>query len=177
MRGTQVTAMAKNYAMGLLQFLGSDAEDELFKQAGRAVIKLSDIENLMAMMFVILSIPVPTSVASELFYDQGTFERRMKLLNFIVVKWDKPKEVQAWKPIYQKLQAHRGIRNLIAHQGMFRHQPDDLGNRAVSLRAPWLKKGGKGRELKASDIKATGDALTKVSDDLWSLIKTLHGDS
>jgi hypothetical protein len=149
-------------------------EDDLYKEVGRAIIKLSDIENLMTMMFVILSTPVFPDGASELFHEQNSFERKMKLLNFLVLKENRPKEVAAWAAIYQKLHTHKGVRNLIAHQGMFRYPPDDAGRRQVSLRPPWLKKGGRGKELDAKTIKATADALTGVSRDLWALISTLH---
>jgi hypothetical protein len=123
-------------------------------------------------MFVMLSVPVERDVASKLFYDQGSFERRINLVNFLVLKWNKPDEFHVWKSIQKKLHTHKGIRNLIAHQGSFRSS-DEAGNQAVSLRASWLRKDGWGRELDARAIKATGDALTEISQDLRALMKRL----
>jgi hypothetical protein len=149
----------------------SPLEDALYSQAGRAIINLSNVEKLMAVMFAVLSLPVEVEEANKVFYEQRTFERRLTLLNYAVLKWNVPGEIKAWRAIYQKLKTHKGIRNLIAHQGLFRHPPDESGVRAVSLQPPWYNEKSKGRSVEAKEIGATADALKEITIDLWVLIR------
>ena len=115
------------------------AEDRLSPEAGRAIVALSNIENRLAMMFAILSAPAPTEIAKKLFYSARTFEQRLELVNFIVIKDGEANEIRKWRKIYARLHTHKGVRNLIAHQGLLRGSPDALGNRPVSLRPLWYK--------------------------------------
>jgi len=152
---------------------GTHETKELLHEVGRAIVHLSVIENMMSMVFAVLSVPVQTDIATELFHDQGGFEKKLKLTNFMILHGGRPREIARWRPIFSQLQTHRGVRNIIAHQGMFRAPPNERGQLDVSLRPPWFKKNTKGKYLKASEIRATGDALDKIRSDIWELVKRL----
>ena len=49
------------------------------------IVGLSNVENALAVIFCILSLPVDLEIAKSLFADQGTLERKLKLINFSVL--------------------------------------------------------------------------------------------
>jgi hypothetical protein len=104
---------------------GETEKAELYKQAGRAVAELSNAENLLAAIFCILSVPVPVEVSKTMFSSQGGFEKRLKLVNFMVVRANRAVEMEVWGKIYKELNTHRGVRNLIAHQRMIMEMSTD----------------------------------------------------
>jgi hypothetical protein len=114
---------------------------EVFEEVGRAIVHLSDIENLLASLFHVLVRPKAPSPSMELFYDQGTFDKKMKLVDFIFHLRGSKKELERWKKISAQLDAHRSARNLIAHYGMYVDSPDRDGRVDVVLHPPWLKGG------------------------------------
>ena len=65
---------------------GETEKAELYQQAGRAVVELSNAENMLAVIFCILSVPVPFEDAKVMFSSQGGFEKRLRLVNFMVVR-------------------------------------------------------------------------------------------
>ena len=85
-----------------------------------------------------------------------------------------PKEgLVRWNKIYSVLSTHKGVRNLIAHQGMHVGAPNERGEVIVLLKPPWLKKNSKGRELDVESIRSTADAITRAHGELWKLIDML----
>lgn len=80
---------------------GDEEKREVYEQAGRAVIELSNAENLLAVIFCIVSGPVPVEAAKEMFASQGSFDRKSKLVDFMMQHADKPKEITLWKEVYK----------------------------------------------------------------------------
>lgn len=56
---------------------GEMKKAELYEQVGRAVVELSNAENLLAVIFCILSVPVPLADAKAMFSSQGGFEKKL----------------------------------------------------------------------------------------------------
>lgn len=133
-------------------------EEDMYKEAGRAVIALSGVENLLVTYCILLS-PGANFEAADMFYEQGSFERRLRFTDFVILRWSREKVTKGWKPILGAVQTHRGIRNLVAHQGMALGEPDDRGVRPVYLEPPTFKKNGKGRRLTIDEIRRTANAL------------------
>ena len=154
---------------------GTREKNELYREVGRAIVKLSDTENMLALLFAIVS-SGDKDDAAGFFHQQSGFERKLGLVHF-TMKGNAPREgLVNWNKIYAVLGTHKGVRNLVAHQGMHVSAPDEHGDVIVLLRPPWLKKTTKGRELDVKSIRSTADALSKAHDDLWHLIQTLYTD-
>ncbi len=62
---------------------------------------LSNAENMLAVIFIILSVPVPLDDAKEMFSLQGGFEKRLKLVNFMVTRANRASEIEVWAKIYK----------------------------------------------------------------------------
>jgi hypothetical protein len=150
---------------------GEREKAELYQHAGRAVVELSTAENYLAVIFCILSVPVPIEDAKKMFASQGGFERRLMLVNFMVLRTNHPNEMEVWGKIFKELNTHRGVRNLIAHQRMMMEVSADSPAVAVSL-AP-LFYTGNGKRISADEIKATADELESITKRLWSFISGL----
>ena len=150
---------------------GELEKKRLHEQVGRAVVELSNAENLLALIFCILSLPVSIELSKEMFASQGPFEKKLKLVNFVVERADYPQERALWADIYKELNNHRGVRNLIAHQRMMVNYSPDTPEVEVSLTPLLYKSGGKG--LRTEEISSTADELEKISERLWEFIKLL----
>ena len=150
---------------------GEEEKREVYEQAGRAVIELSNAENLLVVIFCIVSGPVPIEAAKEMFASQGSFDRKSKLVDFMIQHADKPKEMALWKEVYKELNTHRGVRNLIAHQRMIISYNPDTPKADVALTPLFHSR--KGRRLRAADIKSTADELKDVNAKLWKLVGEL----
>jgi hypothetical protein len=152
---------------------GTREKDELYRQVGRAIVRLSDTENLLAMLLTICSLGGKDD-AAEFFHQQFGFEKKLALVHF-AMKGNAPKEgLASWNKIYSLLSTHKGVRNLIAHQGMLVAAPNERGQVIVLLKPPWLKKNAKGRELDVKSIRSTADAISNAHNELWNLIRTLY---
>src|SRR3954447_24059653 len=68
---------------------GEMEKAELYQQAGRAIVELSNAENYLALIFCFLSVPVTVDDAKAMFSSQGSFERKLKLVNFMVARANK----------------------------------------------------------------------------------------
>jgi hypothetical protein len=149
---------------------GEREQQELYEQVGRAIVGLSNAENTLAVIFCILSMPVELEVAKSLFADQGSFERKLKLVNFSVLQANDPEEMKEWSAIYKELNTHRGVRNLVAHQRMLVDHNNRL-EAEVSLTPLFYKQGGK--SLRTAEIRVTADELEQINRKLWAFIKCL----
>jgi hypothetical protein len=150
---------------------GTREKQELHEQAGRAIVELSEAENLLAVIFCILSLPVDLEFSKEVFAAQGMFEKKLKLVNFMVLHSNKPQEKKTWGEIFDELNNHRGVRNLIAHQRIFMQRKSDTPEIEVSLTPLFYKNGGKA--LRTNEIRSTADKLEKINVELWNFIKEL----
>jgi hypothetical protein len=165
------TVMAKRHSDVQVSEPGALEKREVFEQVGRAIVHLSDIENLLASIFHSLVLPKAPSPSMELFYDQGGFEKKMKLVDYIFHLEGSKEELERWKKIAAELEEHRPVRNLIAHYGMYVDSWNRDGNIDVSLHPPWLKgRPDKERKyLRVAEIGATASALDKIRADLVKL--------
>jgi hypothetical protein len=148
---------------------GTPEKKAIHEQVGRAIVELSNAENYLALIFVVLSMPVDMKEAKELFASQGQFERKLKLVNFMVLH--QQHELAKWEHLYAQLNNHRGVRNLIAHQRLFVEYQSNSPLVDVAL-VPLLYK-EKGKSLSTKEIKGTADKLEKIVAELWSFIATL----
>jgi hypothetical protein len=150
---------------------GETEKAELYQQAGRAVVELSNAENMLAVIFCILSVPVSVDDAKEMFSSQGGFEKRLKLVNFMVARSNHAEEMEVWSKIYTELNTHRGVRNLIAHQRVMMEMSADSPVVSVSLSPLFYK--GKGKRVTTAEIKATADELESINKRLWQFVGSL----
>lgn len=132
---------------------------------------MSNAEDLLALIFCVLSLPVTIELSKEMFASQGPFEKKLKLVNFVVERADYSQERALWADIYEELNNHRGVRNLVAHQRMMVNYSPDAPDVEVSLTPLWYKSGGKG--LRTEEIRSTADELEKINKRLWEFIKLL----
>jgi hypothetical protein len=150
---------------------GEMEKAELYQQAGRAIVELSNAENLLAVIFCILSVPVPVEDANTMFSSQGGFEKRLKLVNFMVAHANRAGEIDVWGKIYKELNTHRGVRNLVAHQRVMMEMSTDAPFVEVSLNPLFYK--GKGKRVTTAEIKATADELESINVRLWKFVDGL----
>jgi hypothetical protein len=150
------------------------AANDLYEQAGRAVIKISDIERVLVAICIVLS-PGAEKAAVEIFLSDWQLDRRLKFVNYLVGRWKKPAVAAEWQNIQKRLREHKGIRNLVAHQGMVEGEPNKLGIPELFLHPLSLKKGGKKLSLK--DIKVTADALEALLLDVQLFFINLRADA
>lgn len=148
-------------------------KNELFRQVGRAIVTLSNIENLMAMAFISVTQGMTAAEAGEFFYGQQTFEQKFKLVGYAIQQNDWGDEFAAWEVLSKRLQEQKLVRNLVAHQGMHFKQSGSSGKRKVILTAPWFKKKGRGKELELLDVKTAADKLESIHAEMWEFIKGL----
>lgn len=149
--------------------LNEQAKRALYEEVGRAVVGLSGIEMLLAMLFAIIT-PREVPDVATLFWDQNGLEKRIRLIDFMAKGELSDDEMKLWKRIREETLRHKGVRNLIAHQRLT--VEGSMEGLKVSLQPPWLKKGGK--KLDMDEIKGTADAIEKISKDLWEFIGGLH---
>ncbi|MGJ5178798.1 hypothetical protein ACQR16_27770 [Bradyrhizobium oligotrophicum] len=150
---------------------GETEKKEVYEQAGRSIIELSNAENLLAVIFCILAVPVSIEEAKKMFASQGSLDRKAQLVNFMILHANKPEEVALWSEIYKEFNTHKGMRNLIAHQRMMVTLSTETPLADVLLMP--LFHSSKGKPLRVFDIKSTADELEKVNAKLWKLVKSL----
>ncbi|MBN8934988.1 MAG: hypothetical protein J0I13_01480 [Rhizobiales bacterium] len=141
--------------------------ENMWREVGRAVVAISDIERVLAAICIRLS-PASEREAVDIFMSDRMFASRLRFLTYLVARWNDPKLSLRWASIERKLQSHKRIRNLVAHQGMIEGEPDNLGLPQVCLHPLSLKRGGK--KLTAKDIKATADMLQKLKHDVGLML-------
>jgi hypothetical protein len=87
----ELTEGMKNVARALIgDPPGTREKEELYRQVGRAIVRLSDTENLLAMLFAICSLGSADD-AAEFFHQQFGFEKKLALVHF-AMKGIAPKE-------------------------------------------------------------------------------------
>jgi hypothetical protein len=88
--GKEPTAAMKKIARALIgDPPGTREKDELYRQVGRAIVRLSDTENLLAMLFAVCSLGSADDGA-EFFHQQFGFEKKLALVHF-AMKGNAPK--------------------------------------------------------------------------------------
>jgi hypothetical protein len=134
-------------------------------------VELSNAENLLAVIFCILSVPVSVEDAKTMFSSQGGFEKRLKLVNFMVAHANRASEIEVWGKIYKELNTHRGVRNLVAHQRVMLEMSADAPFVEVSLNPLFYN--SKGKRVTTAAIKATADELNSINAQLWKFVNGL----
>ena len=148
--------------------------EQLYKHVGRAIVALSNIENLMAMIFISVTRGMTTDEASDLFYSYQGFDQKFKIVSYAIRQNDWGDEFQTWQKLCEKLQEHKLVRNLAAHQGMrFVEDKSSSGGKKVILTSPWFKKGRKGRELEIADVAKSADGLEAIQKEMWQFVADL----
>src|SRR5436190_22475574 len=92
-------------------------DKEFFAEVGRAIVRLSDIEDALATSCIFLSRQFDMAEA-EFFNGQYSLEKKLAFFNLLIRNLNVPEITKAWDVIYADLNHHKGVRNLIAHQSM-----------------------------------------------------------
>jgi hypothetical protein len=148
--------------------LPEGSERDLYEQAGRAVIRLSDIEKVLPLFCALLYRPMDFE-ATKRFYACRNFDSRLRHVDELVERVNVEEISANWKPISELVRAHLETRNLIAHQGMARSSGvNENGEPYFYLWPPMFRDGS--RPLTVSVVRATADAFEKAYNDLRNLI-------
>jgi hypothetical protein len=150
---------------------------ELFTEVGRAIVQLSNIENALAdIYYSLINHRVTTLTSMNLFYAQTWFDNKVMLVDLLFGLEGTKEQIGRWQKIVAELKTHRGVRNLIAHQGMYIGFPDKEGLIDVSLHPPPLRikydpkaehfVPSKGRHLGIAEIRSTASALSRIHHEL-----------
>lgn len=146
------------------------AKDEIYREVGRTIVMLSNIEQLMAMVFMIVSNKMTSKEAAEHFYNLNSFDQRFKLVEYAIAHNDWGGELELWQKFSGRIAKNKKLRNSIAHWRLFVQETTD-GKVDLSLMPQHMspKKG----KLNLNDLKRTADDLEKLHHELWMFIKTL----
>jgi hypothetical protein len=128
---------------------------------------------MLAVIFCILSGPVPVEDSKTMFASQGGFERKLKLVNFMVTSADRAEEIEVWSNIYKELNTHRGVRNLVAHQRMMMEVSPDAPFVDVSLNPLFYS--DRSKRVTTAETRATADELDSINTRLWEFVKGMSG--
>src|SRR5687768_7860876 len=123
------------------------ASEALLTEVGRIVVTLSNIENRLCHLFLVLNPHVGISRASDHFYSMSNFDHRLKLTDFTVDCFATDAERRTWQKILGKLNQHRSTRNQVAHQGMAHSYRLGEGYLETFLDSSALNRKKKGRKL------------------------------
>ena len=82
----------------------------------------------------------------QCFPRKAEFEKRLKLVNFMVAHANRAGEIEVWGKIYNEPNTHRGVRNLVAHQRVMMEMSADAPFVEVSLNPLFYK--GKGKRVR-----------------------------
>jgi hypothetical protein len=149
-------------------------KDELFKQVGRAIVTLSNIENLTAMAFATVSQGMTLEEACALFDSYQSFDQKFRLVGYAIRQNDWGNEFTAWEALSKRLQGQKFVRNLAAHQRMQFKQAEKNGRQKVVLTKHWYKKKvHSSKDLEIVDVKAAADTLETIHEEMWDFIKSL----
>lgn len=154
-------------------------KQELYTEVGRAVVHLSNIENCLADIFYRLAgVKITHQFAIGLFYSQ-TFDNKVALVELLMRLEGPQEQLGNWEKLTAELRTHRGVRNLIAHQGLHVGFPDKQGVVDVALLpAPLRTKydpkkksivPSKGIRLGIAEIRSTASALDHLQSELQRL--------
>jgi hypothetical protein len=152
--------------------LPEGSERDLYEQAGRAVIRLSDLEKVLPLFCALLHRPMDFD-AIKRFYICRNFDARLRHVDELVEQVNIDEISARWKPISELVRAHLETRNLVAHQGMARSAGvSENGEPYFYLWPPVFREGG--RPLTISVVKATADAFEKAYADLRALVSLVN---
>jgi hypothetical protein len=147
------------------------AKDGIYREVGRTIIMLSNIEQLMAMAFMIVSNKMTGAEAAKHFYSLNSFDQRFKLVEYAIAHNDWGGELEHWKKFSGRISKNKKLRNDIAHWRLFVQETTD-GNFVEMALMPQHMSDKKGR-LNLNDLKRTADDLEELHHELWMFIKTL----
>jgi hypothetical protein len=146
-------------------------EDKIYRETGRSVIALSNIESDLRFLFGVLLAPSPYGVAVSVFDEVSNVATKLKLVDVLVEKVCNDDEKKAWRTLSSTISNHKGIRNLVAHQRM---GYEDVGGPDIQrvILEP-SRAGSKGKRLDGNDIARTADALVPLADKVFEFGRDL----
>lgn len=167
--------MAKLSANEILKGLHDPADrrsrNELFKQVGRVIVTLSEIENLMATAFLCVSQRMTFEESTELFYSFRGFDQRFKLVGYAIAQNDWGGELAAWNALSKRVEGQRVVRNLAAHNGLSFKEDKKGGKRIATLTSSSFNK--KKSEIDLIDLKKSADSLESIEADMHLFVEQL----
>jgi hypothetical protein len=152
---------------------GRGPEHELYEEAGRAVITLSEIEGRLGECCVYLSGKAKKE-AAQFFDDLGTLEKRIRFTKYVVSCTGDLAVIKDWVELLTEIQSHKGIRNLVAHQSLIWGLDIENGLPPAYL-APRPTRRGSSRVkmLGIREIRATADALKRIAERIAKMLAQL----
>lgn len=146
--------------------------NELFKQVGRIVVTLSEIENLMAAAFFCVSQGMTIDEAKALFYSYRGFEQQFKLVGYAIAQNDWGGELDTWNKLARRLENQRFVRNFAAHNQLSFREDKKSGKRIATLATSEFKSGVR-KEIDAIDLRKAADGLSEIEADLHLFVEGL----
>lgn len=147
------------------------SRNELFKQVGRVIVTLSEIENLMATAFLCVSQHMTLVESTDLFYSFRGFDQRLRLVGYAIAQNDWGGELEAWNALSKRIEDQRIVRNLAAHNGLSFKEDKKAGKRIATLSSVSFKK--KKSEIDLVDLKKAADALEAIEADMHVFVEQL----
>jgi hypothetical protein len=151
-------------------------QEQIYRDAGRAVINFSNIESDLTFLFgVLIGADLYTQAVAVFAEVTNNFALKLKMVDLLVEKECSEQEKAIWRPISGTISTHKGIRNLIAHQRMSFEPiegPEPAMSRVV-LEPALFGSTKKGRKLEGRQIQATADALEPIADRVYQFARDL----
>jgi hypothetical protein len=147
------------------------SRNELFKQVGRIIVTLSEIENLMATAFFCVSQGMTIEESKKLFYSYRGFDQRFKLVGYAIAQNDWGGEIEAWNALAKKVESQRFVRNFAAHNQVSFKEDKKKGKRIASLATSEFKKDR--TEIDVIDLKKAADTLEKIEAEIHLFVEQL----
>ncbi|MFD6318603.1 hypothetical protein [Methylorubrum thiocyanatum] len=145
------------------------ARDRLHKEVGRVVIVISELESALALLLIVASAPVKTKKCLELFHSQQSFEKKLRLTDFVIDLSATKAEAKEWHKIHSEIGKNKDIRNSAAHQHSWIFEDDEAGVVRAFLGPVAGLSEKKGKEINAEDLEDASASITKVREKVSKL--------
>jgi hypothetical protein len=136
---------------------------EMFLQVGRAIVTLSEIEEYMAEIFMVLSEPMSNRDSAAIFYEVQNLSHKLKLVGYAVTKRCWPDGQKRWPELSGRILAQKFVRNVAAHASLeFKQQKGEAKTWRVMLGTQAMDKTHKKSEFEIEDMKKAADELQGI---------------
>lgn len=148
------------------------ARVQMYQEVGRVVVTLSEVEELLAEIYVLLSAPIPDEVSVKRFRKSGSIPRKLELVDEAVDRSSLVKHKDRWKALSGRVLEQKAARNLAAHASIEFHTMEGEEGFKVAI-GTQLRHIEPREELYLSDVKASADALHEVHYKMFAFLKRL----
>jgi hypothetical protein len=135
---------------------------EMYLQVGRAIVALSEVEEILAEIFVFLSAPMPEARSAKMFYSVQNIAHKIELVDWAMMHSPSAKDKERWRKLSSRVVKQKMVRNTAAHASVQFQREKESKKWRISIgtqaRDPRAK-----RDLAIADVKAAADDL----HDIW----------